>query len=455
MPQSGVDFLHILEKNKLEIQDVKQIQQEYFQLANQKEEQEKLEDLLEDLDKKGKGDLAKTKIGLIHWLLDRWAQAVEVLEKNKHEVAYYLLARICFAQEKTAQGLDFLKKGLGVYPNSWELQVILAELYLRRREEKEAQKIIQKLGKTDKNHGDVLFLESYLKEMEGEYDEAAEGYEAILEKNPDYLEAHFRLAFHESLRGDEENALEHYEFCKQASPLYAHAWINLGLLYEDREDYENAIECFQEVLKVYPTHEMAWLYLDDCNSAMGMYYDEDNKRRTDKKKQILRIPISDFELSVRARNCLNKMNIRTIGDLIHKTKEELLSYKNFGENSLREIKEILGQYKLSLGEGRRKPKEKNSQSLSLDSEMDSVDDEAPPQPKGIEGLPEEMLNQPISSLDFTKRSLTCMRNLGIETLGDLLSKSENELMHVRNFGKVSLQDIKIKLTEHGLVLAPD
>ena len=80
-----------------------------------------------------------------------------------------------------------------------------------------------------------------------------------------------------------------------------------------------------------------------------MFYDEDLERKEDRLNQILRTPITDFELSVRARNCLNKMNIVTLGDLVRQTEQELLAYKNFGETSLNEIKEILSSKNLRLG----------------------------------------------------------------------------------------------------------
>ena len=51
-------------------------------------------------------------------------------------------------------------------------------------------------------------------------------------------------------------------------------------------------------------------------------------------KQLLEIPVTDFELSVRSRNCLRKMNIRTLGDLTRTTEAALLASKNFGETSL-------------------------------------------------------------------------------------------------------------------------
>jgi DNA-directed RNA polymerase subunit alpha len=63
----------------------------------------------------------------------------------------------------------------------------------------------------------------------------------------------------------------------------------------------------------------------------------------------LRLPISELELSVRSSNCLREANIKTIADLVKKTEEEMLSFKNFGKKSLNEIKELLLGMGLTLG----------------------------------------------------------------------------------------------------------
>ncbi|MCM8781082.1 MAG: DNA-directed RNA polymerase subunit alpha [Candidatus Omnitrophica bacterium] len=63
----------------------------------------------------------------------------------------------------------------------------------------------------------------------------------------------------------------------------------------------------------------------------------------------LRLPISELELSVRSSNCLREANIKTIADLVQKTEEEMLSFKNFGKKSLSEIKELLAGMGLTLG----------------------------------------------------------------------------------------------------------
>ncbi len=59
-------------------------------------------------------------------------------------------------------------------------------------------------------------------------------------------------------------------------------------------------------------------------------------------------PMEDLQLSVRARKCLSKLNLRTIGDLTRTTDAELLGCKNFGVTSLNEINKALTAVGLSL-----------------------------------------------------------------------------------------------------------
>jgi DNA-directed RNA polymerase subunit alpha len=63
----------------------------------------------------------------------------------------------------------------------------------------------------------------------------------------------------------------------------------------------------------------------------------------------LRLPISELELSVRSANCLEAAQIKSIGDLVTRTEQQMLKYKNFGKKSLSEINEILATMGLSLG----------------------------------------------------------------------------------------------------------
>jgi DNA-directed RNA polymerase subunit alpha len=69
----------------------------------------------------------------------------------------------------------------------------------------------------------------------------------------------------------------------------------------------------------------------------------------DRLRELLNQPVDIIELSVRASNCLKAAKIRTIGDLVSRKDEELISYKNFGKKSLDEIKERLSELNLNLG----------------------------------------------------------------------------------------------------------
>ena len=58
--------------------------------------------------------------------------------------------------------------------------------------------------------------------------------------------------------------------------------------------------------------------------------------------------IGDLNLSVRARKCMSKLNIQTLGDLLKHTGDELLECKNFGITSLNEVREKLTGMALKL-----------------------------------------------------------------------------------------------------------
>ncbi|MDE0482064.1 MAG: DNA-directed RNA polymerase subunit alpha [Candidatus Poribacteria bacterium] len=67
------------------------------------------------------------------------------------------------------------------------------------------------------------------------------------------------------------------------------------------------------------------------------------------RNRYLSKPVADLELSVRAGNCLETANIKTIRELVIKSEKEMLEYKNFGRTSLNEIKDQLANMGLSLG----------------------------------------------------------------------------------------------------------
>ena len=68
-----------------------------------------------------------------------------------------------------------------------------------------------------------------------------------------------------------------------------------------------------------------------------------------RRNRYLAKPVSELELSVRASNCLETANIKTIRELVTKEEKDMLEYKNFGRTSLNEIKEQLANMGLTLG----------------------------------------------------------------------------------------------------------
>ena len=63
-----------------------------------------------------------------------------------------------------------------------------------------------------------------------------------------------------------------------------------------------------------------------------------------------------------------------------------------------------------------------------------------------------MENFPIEELELGVRSYNCLKRVGIETIGDLVSKTETELAAIPNFGKKSIEEVRETLEAHGLTL---
>lgn len=64
----------------------------------------------------------------------------------------------------------------------------------------------------------------------------------------------------------------------------------------------------------------------------------------------------------------------------------------------------------------------------------------------------EQLSTPIEQLDMTVRSYNCLKREGIHTVGELITRSEADLLDIRNFGAKSIDEVKVKLHSLGLAL---
>jgi DNA-directed RNA polymerase subunit alpha len=248
----------------------------------------------------------------------------------------------------------------------------------------------------------------------------------------------FRLAFLLDLVGEEHEAMDLYVQLAQRPEPHVNALVNLAVLHEDRGEMHQAERCLRKVLQVNPNHARARLFMKDVSASKEALYDEGDQRDEAKRKAELDTPVTDFELSVRSRNCLKKMNIRTLRDLLMITKAELLSYKNFGETSLTEIEAMLAQRGLRLGEGLDQGYVARAAKDYIDKLADRVD--------------ASVLGKPVASMDLSVRARRALQLLGVQSVGELAARTEAELMGVKNFGQNSLDEIKRKLIDMGLSL---
>ena len=292
------------------------------------------------------------------------------------------------------------------------------------------------IGEGDVAKAQELHQRGLAAEAEGDRIAAIEAYREAVAESP-LTESRFRLAWLLDLMGEEEEALSLYQSLAADDQPHINALVNLAIMLEDRGEYDEAMRTLRPVLESDPNHPRARMFQRDCEASESMLFDEDTERDQGRFNTMLDTPVTDFELSVRARNCLKKMNIRTLGDLLKVSEAELLSYRNFGETSLVEIKNMLSSKGLRLGQG-------------VDGQLRRNPNDAFEELKGL--APDHVLNKPISSLDLSVRARKALQLLGIGTIGDLAMRTEAELMGVKNFGSTSLDEIKERLEVHNLSL---
>ena len=306
-------------------------------------------------------------------------------------------------------------------------------------------------SKAKLSDSDQLYFAGRQQELEGEYEKAAALYEQALEIDERHTNARFRLAFRSDLHGDDRAAVRHYEAFNEHLPIPTSALINLGLIYDDNNDYERACGCFSAVQRRDPSNKLAKMYFTDAHDSLNMFYDENAELKEDQMMKVLRTPITDFELSVRARNCLTNMGINSLEELVSYTEADMLEWKNFGETSLSEIKRLLVQKGLRLGMRRDDgsfmvPDDFDAaRSINLEEElkwMGTLTDEQ-----------KEALELQISTLNLSVRCHRALvERLNLQRICDALFYSEEDLLGMPNFGITSLNELQLKLKDYNLRL---
>lgn len=383
----------------------------------------------------------KTKMGVCQFLLGRFKDSLVTLQAaDGSATALFFQARSLFELSRYDEAITIYEQAQKAGYNDDQCKIFIAESHRYAGRVEQAMLLLDDIFGPAEQTAEYMYQRAAtVASVGGRRDEAITLYQRAVQADENHAGALFGLAWENDRMGNDEESLRLYERAAKAFPTGVGALVNLGLIYEDRNEFDKAQLCYKRILDAHPDDIRTQLYMKDASANGNMLYDEEAQRRNDRLAQTLNMPVTNFELSVRSRNCLAKMGIETIGDLTRTSESELLSSKNFGETSLIEIREVLTSKGLKLGQFAH---EKKSADPPVDTSHLSPDEQA-------------MLDRPISDLNLSVRARKCMARLQLNSIGELIRKTGDEMLECKNFGVTSLNEVREKLTDLGLKLRGD
>lgn len=380
------------------------------------------------------------KLAIAQYFLGYLGDAIENFEHAEGALANFYLGKALLEKQQLDESYKAFDKAekSGYNPNQVKLQK--AGIYRLKGDLNHARNALREVESQATHNPEYHFQAGCCFLQEGTRDKAIQHFEKAVELDPSHTGALFQLGHSNDLAGNDDDAIGFYERCMTHPPLHMGVLMNLAILYEDLDKYDKAVDCYRRILNADPLNEQARLFLKDAEASLTMYYNPEQELANSRFNQVLEIPVTDFELSVRSRNCLKKMNIRTLGDLTRVSEQQLLSSKNFGETSLNEIKHILTSKSLRIGQA---------------LEQGPMGERRYVPSTQLSEAEQAMLNKPVSDLNLSVRARKCMNRLGIATVGELMQRSADELLEAKNFGMTSLNEVREKLRQLGLNLRGD
>ena len=375
-------------------------------------------------------------VGIGLYVLGKIDEAIKKLKKSQDGKEKFIYSAFALRRKgEFDKAIENLQKSLDYEADTLSVTLEKVATYRCASNFDAAAKELKTCANFENVSSEYHYQFARFQEAQGLYDEAMDNYQTALELSPNHQRALFYLAYRCDLSGDENAAIDYYKQITSTGLIYVSGLMNLAVLYEDRDEFEKAEQCLRAVLRPHPNHQRALMFSKDVESSKTMFYDEEKEKKKSRRTQILETPISDFELSVRSRNCLKKMNINTLGDLLSTTEADLLAYKNFGETSLKEIKLILDSKSLGLGMG-------------LDGGQHVLGEVSSPSNEQEQEIP----NITVDDLQLSVRARKCLQKLNLRAMSELVWKTEAELLGCKNFGVTSLNEIKKALAKYGLSL---
>ncbi len=400
-----------------------------------------LRDLTAELEiQSGRTPASSVRLGVCQYLLGRYRAAAETLANaDGGALAFFYQGKAHVALEAYDRAIECFDSARKSGFNGDECSVAIAEAKRMKGDLTGSMEILDNLFGPIEQTAEYLYQRAATIAVLGtNQDEVVALYSRAVELDDKHAGALFGLGLENDRRGNDDKAMELYQRSTSVFPSNVGALLNLGLLYEDHGQYQRAVRCYDRILESFPAHGRARLYRQDAIESLdgGERWDEAAERTQRRMQTIMNVPIAQFELSVRSRNCLQKMGIMTIGDLTRTTEAELLASKNFGETSLTEIREVLANRGLAIGQfaaaGVAEPEPVDTSSLSPDEQA--------------------LMERPIGDLNLSVRARKCMTRLGLTTVGELVRKSQDDLLECKNFGVTSLTEVREKLAQAGLKL---
>jgi len=163
-----------------------------------------------------------------------------------------------------------------------------------------------------------------------------------------------------------------------------------------------------------------------------------NSTETESEKQFFDFPLYNYHWSIRTTNVFSRYNIRYLSDLLKYSDKELLKLKNFGRNSLQEIKKFF-----EVNKTFRQNNELQASSLYTKAKEGKIKFNF-----SFQNLSSKDSNVQLKNFKWSVRTKNILDQFNIETLSDLLKHSEDDFLKIKNFGKNGIYEINEFLRQY-------
>jgi DNA-directed RNA polymerase subunit alpha len=340
--------------------------------------------------------LEKNKTDLAYELLKK------IYQDNTDKMSAIIpLLQVLVKRNETEEALNIIEKAKKAHKNEADLYyytgVCLDYMGLYEKADEEYKHAIR----LKSDHPATIFRQAYMADLSGDDDRALSLYEKLRFHKPPFINALVNLGLTYEDKGENDKAIDCYSMILDYYPLHDRARMYLkdakattSMFYDEelkrREKYWHNV--MQVPISDFPMstrsravlEEMGITSLGDLTSKTeeellkrdnfgltslnelkeimsrkGLNFKQlgssgDTALRllpiddSSKKQDVLNKSIFDMDWSTRIRSCLAKLKVYTLRDLTIKTERDLLTSSNFGQISLREIKQRLAEIGLSL-----------------------------------------------------------------------------------------------------------